>query len=124
MSLVEAFCRLNRARGLDLLSPEDLINACHCLDKLKLPIRLREFDSKVKVLQHESLSDDVCVATAVSLIDKHYSLTPEEYATAAGIPLLLAKHSLLLTESRGQACRDESVEGLRFFANLFFYSES
>jgi ESCRT-II complex subunit VPS36 len=120
MSLVEAYCRLNRARGVELVSPEDLLNACHCLERMKLPIQLREFESKVKVLQHESFNDDVCVATAISLLDEHYSMTPQEYATLANIPLLLAKHSLILSEKRGKACRDESVEGVRFYQNLFF----
>ena len=27
MTLTDAFCRLNRARGLELVSPDDLINA-------------------------------------------------------------------------------------------------
>ena len=28
MTLSDAFCRLNRARGLELVSPDDLLNAC------------------------------------------------------------------------------------------------
>lgn len=68
MSMVEAYCRLNRARGVELVSPEDLMNACLMLDKLKLPLQLREFDTKVKVLQHESFDDDTCIAVTVSLV--------------------------------------------------------
>jgi len=118
MSLVEAYCRLNRARGVQLVSPEDLMNACNMLAKLNLPLKLREFhDSKVKVLQHESFDDDTCIAVTVSLVDQHLSLTPEEHARIAGIPLLLAKQSLILSEERGKLCRDASVEGLRFFPN-------
>jgi len=68
MSLVEAFCRLNRARGVDLASPNDLMSACHCLAKLNLPLRLREFDSEVSVLQHISFDDDFCVTLTISLV--------------------------------------------------------
>lgn len=57
MALTDVYCRVNRARGLELLSPEDLIQACHMLEQLNLPIKLREFDSGVKVLQLQSHSD-------------------------------------------------------------------
>lgn len=68
MSLVEAYCRLNRARGLELVSPEDLMNACSMLEKLELPLSIRKFDSNVKVLQHESFDEDTCIAVTVSLV--------------------------------------------------------
>jgi ESCRT-II complex subunit VPS36 len=38
MTLPEAFCRINRARGIDLISPEDLLNACNKMDKINSPI--------------------------------------------------------------------------------------
>jgi hypothetical protein len=68
MSMVEAFCRLNRARGVELLSPDDMMNACSLLEKLNLPLRLRQFESKVSVLQHTSFDDDTCVALTVSTV--------------------------------------------------------
>jgi len=123
MSLVEVFCRVNRARGVELTSPEDLMHACASLDHLKLPLHLRVLGDKVKVLQHESFDDDHCVATVLSMFDVHLSLTPEEYARVAGIPCLLAKHSLIVTEDCGRACRDESIEGIRFYPSDLFYQE-
>ena len=33
MTLTDAFCRLNRARGLELLSPDDLLGACAELNR-------------------------------------------------------------------------------------------
>jgi ESCRT-II complex subunit VPS36 len=71
MALTDVYCRVNRARGLELLSPEDLIQACHMLEQLNLPIRMRRFDSGVKVLQLQSHSDANIVkntALAVSII--------------------------------------------------------
>lgn len=55
MSLADVYCRVNRARGLELLSPEDLLNACRMLDG---PIKLRTFPSGAMVLQLESHSDE------------------------------------------------------------------
>lgn len=38
MTLPEAYCRVNRARGIHLISPEDLLNACQKLDKVNSQI--------------------------------------------------------------------------------------
>lgn len=38
MALPDVYCRVNRARGMELLSPEDLLNACQALEHLSLPI--------------------------------------------------------------------------------------
>lgn len=73
MSLADVYCLFNRARGtgalspghlritgkcshfvcqcLELISPEDLYRACVLLEPLKLPLRLRKFDSGVMVIQ-------------------------------------------------------------------------
>ena len=56
MTLTDAFCRVNRARGMELLSPEDLLNACKTFGAPKnnqdLPIQLHTFPSTgVLVLQ-------------------------------------------------------------------------
>ncbi|KDR12870.1 vacuolar protein-sorting-associated protein 36 isoform X2 [Zootermopsis nevadensis] len=123
MALTDVYCRVNRARGLELLSPEDLIQACHMLEKLNLPLRLRQFDSGVKVLQLHSHSDvNVVKNTALALEDQG-SLTAEELAQMLGISVLLAKERLMTTEKYGKACRDESIEGLRFYPNQFLQRE-
>ncbi|VDQ13547.1 unnamed protein product [Trichobilharzia regenti] len=41
MDLATAYCRINRARGMDLISPDDLLRACRQLEKESLPIRLK-----------------------------------------------------------------------------------
>ena len=47
MTLTDAFCRLNRARGLELVSPDDLINACNS------PLALHTFEGTgVMVLRY------------------------------------------------------------------------
>lgn len=50
ISLADVYCRVNWARGLELLSPEDLLNACQALNG---PIKLRTFPSVAMVLQLE-----------------------------------------------------------------------
>ncbi|XP_030372756.1 vacuolar protein-sorting-associated protein 36 [Scaptodrosophila lebanonensis] len=115
MSLADVYCRVNRARGLELLSPEDLLHAC---EQLNGPIRLRSFPSGARVLQLESHDDALIAVDTLEKVQAAESLAVEELAKQLGISLLLAKERLLVAERLGKVCRDESVEGLRFYANL------
>ncbi|XP_071863797.1 vacuolar protein sorting 36 isoform X2 [Bombus fervidus] len=119
ITLTDVYCRVNRARGLELLSPEDLLNASRQLASLGLPIVLRVFDSGVMVLQSRSHDDNVIVDVIADLIKEKGSLTAEELAQSEGISVLLARERLLVTEKRGKACRDDTIEALRFYPNLF-----
>lgn len=51
------------------------------------------------------------------------SLTSEQLAQELGISVLLAKERLLTTEKSGAICRDDTIEGLRFYPNLFLERE-
>lgn len=37
MAMTDVFCRINRARSLELVSPEDLLNACKAMDVINTP---------------------------------------------------------------------------------------
>ncbi|XP_028655083.1 vacuolar protein-sorting-associated protein 36 [Erpetoichthys calabaricus] len=119
MALTEVYCLVNRARGMELLSPEDLVNACKLFENLKLPLRLRIFDSGVMVVQLQSHNEQEMITSAVDNVSDKGSLTAEELAKLLGISVLLSKERLLLAEKMGNLCRDDSVEGLRFYPNLF-----
>ena len=51
MTLTDAFCRVNRARGLELISPEDLLGACRALRAAGMPMAMHTFDSGVAAVQ-------------------------------------------------------------------------
>ncbi|XP_048453797.1 vacuolar protein-sorting-associated protein 36 isoform X1 [Rhincodon typus] len=119
MALTEVYCLTNRARGMELLSPEDLVNACKMFEALNLPMRLRIFDSGVMVVQLQSHNEDEMIASAVETVSEKGFISSEEYAKLMGISVLLAKERLLLAEKVGHLCRDDSVESLRFYPNLF-----
>ena len=68
MSLADCYCRVNRARGLELLSPEDLLRACKMLESLNLPLVLRKFDTGVMVLQLSSHSDEAIVEATIEAV--------------------------------------------------------
>ncbi|KAK4887663.1 hypothetical protein RN001_003934 [Aquatica leii] len=117
MALTDVFCRVNRARGLELLSPEDLLNACRLMESLELPLNLYRFDSGVIVLQLVTMSPESIAEATAEMLDEKGSLSSEELARLLGISILLAKERLMITEKCGKSCRDNSTEGLRFFPN-------
>ncbi|XP_063231751.1 vacuolar protein-sorting-associated protein 36 [Bacillus rossius redtenbacheri] len=123
MALTDAYCRANRARGMELVSPEDLLGACKVLDRSRLPLRFHEFESGVMVLQLQSHSIENIVQSTKDIIEEKESITAEELAQFLGISVLLAKERLKTTENHGKACRDETLEGLRFYPNLFLQND-
>lgn len=117
--LSDAYCMINRARGLELVSPEDLLNACKMFHPIKLPVRMKTFDSGVSVIQLESHSEERMVSRTIALVDDSVSLSAQQLADLLQISVFLAKERLILGEKMGKLCRDESIEGLRFYPNRF-----
>lgn len=123
MALVDVYCLFNRARGTELISPEDLLQACSLWEKFDVPVMLRKFDSGVKVIQTKTHSDDEVFARISSLAQKPDALqkgiSPSDAAFTLGIAPALAKEHLLNAENKGLLCRDVSPDGFRFYINLF-----
>lgn len=119
MTLPEAYCRINRARGTELISPEDLLNACLKLESLKLNIILHKFDSDVYVLQLKEKSIESTVDETSEIVSKFEGITPSQLSKQVGISVILAKERLIAAEIEGRIVRDDSVEGLAFYKNKF-----
>ncbi|CAO1944662.1 unnamed protein product [Urochloa humidicola] len=123
MALVDVYCLFNRARGTELISPEDLLQACSLWEKVDVPVMLRKFDSGVKVIQTKTHSDEEVFARILSLAQKPDALqkgiSPSDAAFTLGIAPALAKEHLLNAENKGLLCTDVSPDGFRFFINLF-----
>lgn len=122
MLLSEVYCRINRARGLQLLSPEDVMHACQVMKKLGFPLNLHTFESGVQVVQTAGLDQEKVVQATVEVLKgrEFDGVSAGDLARECGMPLLLAQERLLQAERCAEAVRDESSEGLRFFPNLFF----
>ncbi|XP_077287412.1 vacuolar protein sorting 36 [Arctopsyche grandis] len=122
MALADVWCRINRARGLELISPEDLLNACRLLETIGAPMSLRKFPSGACVIQLNTHDDNVIIKDTSEML-KEGPLSAEELSQKIGVSVLLAKERLLTTETAGLACRDDSDEGLKFYKNLFIDNE-
>jgi ESCRT-II complex subunit VPS36 len=118
MALPDAYCLFNRARGTNLVSPDDLLLALHWAEKLGLGIKRREFDSGVAVVQDDAY-DGAAVAGRLAEAADGSGLTVMDASRALGVGAMLANEQLLAAEGLGRLCRDVTMEGTRFFRNRF-----
>ncbi|CAG2179967.1 unnamed protein product, partial [Oppiella nova] len=119
MSLTDVFCTVNRARGLELISVEDLLNACSTLASQKCGLKLVKYSSGLLVLESDNYNANAMNNKIIDLLEKCNSVSAQELAIEASIPLALARQRLIDCETIGIVCRDESIYGLRFFPNKF-----
>ncbi|KAI9704858.1 MAG: hypothetical protein M1836_006638 [Candelina mexicana] len=136
MSLVDLWAVFNRARGgVELVSPTDFEKAAGLWEKLKLPVRLRKFRSGLLVVQGSDWNDARILASLTAwLRELHWSpvsadgvqwdwnkygkgVTPQEVAERFGWSVGVASEELEMAEERGVLCREEGVQGLRFWEN-------
>ncbi|KAG8484735.1 hypothetical protein CXB51_023905 [Gossypium anomalum] len=105
INLIDAYCLFNRARGTELISPDDMLQACSLWEKFDVPVMLRKFDSGVMVIQNKSHSDEEVFARIKSLVTKPEALrtgmSPTDAAMTLGIAPAMAKEHLLTAESKG-----------------------
>eukprot|EP00347_Sterkiella_histriomuscorum_P011328 403372873 len=118
LALVDVYCMYNRARGTDLISPEDLLIACEKLETFSASLQLRTFTSGVKVLQSRAFNSEAFYQKLVKILIEQPGLTADKLAQQLNINVILMKEQLREAEERGFLCRDESLEGLRYYDNL------
>ena len=137
VSLVDLWAKFNRARnGVELVSPADFEKAARLWEKLGLPVRLREFRNGVLAVQRFEQTDDKTIAqllawfqefrveelkSAVPWDWKRFGkgVTAHETAARFGWSVGVATEELEMAEEKGVLCREESIEGLKFWENWF-----
>lgn len=138
MSLVDLWATFNRTRdGVELISPDDFYKATTMWVSLGLPVRLKQFKSGLLAVQRLDMSDDRVVEQIKRWLESfrtsppegssltwdwaHYGcgVTAHDAAKRFGWSLGIATEELEMAEERGALCRDESIEGLKFWLNFF-----
>ena len=131
LALPDVFCLFNRARGSELISPEDLLKACQLWRRLGVPLQFRRFESGVQVVQSLDRSDDEVCATLTEMINRPLGPSDDETrdamrrmdaysaSVALGIPPTIASEYLLMAERHGILCRDDGPEATYFYPNFF-----
>ena len=121
-SLADLWCAYNRARGVSLVSPDDLADACArylAVDAPRrledAPVAMRTLRSGVRVIYNAG--DDVPgrVAAAVPAA----GASAPAVARALRVPAALGLEHCLDAEAAGRLCRDAGPAGLAFFPNRF-----
>jgi len=136
VSLVDLWAVFNRARGgVELVSPLDFEKAARLWEKLKLPVRLRTFKSGVLVVQASDRTDEKTIKTLLAWLkelrlyqpDKEVpwdwqlfgrGITAQDAAERFGWSIGVATEELEMAEEQGALCREDSIEGLKFWENL------
>jgi len=119
MTLTDVYCIYNRARGTNLISPDDLLMALGYMSTLKLGISLREFPSGLKVIQSSDFSDEIMANKLKTLSTEKGHLTSMDASRYLHSSALLANEQLLAAERMGYLCRDVTLETTRFYPNRF-----
>lgn len=142
ISLVDLWAMFNRARGgVELVSPTDFTAAAKLWETLKLPVRLRQFKSGLLVVQSSERSDEKTTKSIVEWLQElkmeggmfgigglgkevawdwemfGRGVTAQEVAERFGWSIGVAAEELEMAEERGALCREEGIEGLRFWQN-------
>lgn len=135
MSLVDLWAVFNRARGgVELVSPMDFEKAARLWDRLNLPVRLRQFKNGLLVVQRHDWTDDKTIAQLLNWLQELHAIPPsgeiywdceafgrgvtaQEAAQKFGWSVGVATEELGMAEDNGALCREESVEGLRYWEN-------
>lgn len=135
ISLVDLWAMFNRARGgVELVSPQDFEKAVRLWEKLKLPVRLRTFKSGVLVVQSRDRTDETTIKAILAWMrDLHgfppdhevawdwqefgRGVTAQDAAERFSWSIGVAEEELEMAEERGVLCREEGIEGLKFWEN-------
>lgn len=141
MSLVDLWAIFSHAKGgVDLVSPIDFEKAARLWEKLNLPVRLRQFKSGLLVVQRHDWTDDKTIAQILAWFDELRQIPPpvdlnwdwttfgrgitaQEAARRFGWSVGVASEELEMAEDKGVLCREDGVEGLRFWENFFMDEE-
>jgi ESCRT-II complex subunit VPS36 len=140
ISLVDLWAVFNRLRnGIELVSPLDFERAAKMWETLQLPIRLRRFKSGLLVVQERSRTDEKTIASLLAWLRQSVangstdqltgqltaiqgfgrSITAQETAERFGWSVGVASEELDMAEDIGALCRDQCLDGVRFWENQF-----
>lgn len=126
ITLIDLYCLYNKARGTELVSPDDLLAACKLCERMRLKVKMRRFESTgVLVMELVDLDYSVLVNKVTQYATQQYSenpsagILPSHVATMLRMSLFISNEILSIAESQGHLCRDDSVHGVEYYPNMF-----
>lgn len=119
LPMVDVFCMYNRARGGDLVSASDLKTASEQLESLCLPVRAKTLPSGASALTLGSHAMESLTQKVSQKVIEAGNLSSKQVSDLFSINDTIALECLKLAEQQGHLCRDEGLQGLHFYENLF-----
>lgn len=123
LPLSDLYCLYNRARGANLVSPNDLFIAVTLFESLSLPVRLERLTTAngLLVVQASAQSEQVILKRILESLknQKEECLDAFTVSRNENVSLSIALFYLCKAEGVGLLCRDESPSGIRYYPNLF-----
>ena len=96
--LTDIYCMYNRARGTDLVSPDDVLAACRQLERLRLGMKLRLFNTGVMVVQSDSHDPKAVVKRLLALLHKRGYVDAAYLASTWRVSVPVAEEHLLVRD--------------------------
>lgn len=120
VGLIDLYCMYNRARGTDLISPDDLMIACKKLNETSTRFMLKTYPSGVVTIQSKMFNEDAYYQRlAQTIMESKGGMSANKLAQKLNVNVILMKEHLKAAEEKGTVCRDESYEGEQYYENRF-----
>jgi len=121
VTLTDLYCLLNRARGSQLVSPDDLLQSCKLLGHMAAGMYLRRFSSGLLAVQSEAFDEDGMCTQILALAARQTDggIFATQVASTFHMSLVVASNHLEVAVIRGSLCVDRSRRGTRYFENRF-----
>ena len=120
VGLVDLYCMYNRARGTDLISPDDLSIACQKMHQSSTRFMMKTYPSGVVTVQSKMFNEAAYYQRLAQTIQaSNGGMSANKLAEKMNVNVILMKEHLQAAEANGAVCTDESVEGIQYYENRF-----
>lgn len=120
VGLVDLYCMYNRARGTDLISPDDLKIACSKMHESSARFMMKKYPSGVYTIQSKHFNEAAYYERLANTIQESQGgMSANKLAEKLNVNVILMKEHLQAAEDKGTVCRDESYEGVQYYENRF-----
>jgi ESCRT-II complex subunit VPS36 len=123
VAATDVYCVYNRARGTELVSPDDFHQAIKLFNaRPGLHLQVVQLDSGVSVIKDTKLSQSDIFNRVADLARQQpvRGISINDVSVAFHVSYLIARDQVLAAEAAGRLCRDDCLSGVQFFENVYW----
>ncbi|GMH71687.1 hypothetical protein TrST_g1407 [Triparma strigata] len=117
INVTDVYVMYNRARGVDFISPKDLIMGLEHAEKMFKGFKRKDFMG-VKCVVGKQFREDIVASKILNWVEES-GKTVDFLSKNLGVNEVMGKCIVEEVEGGGKLVRDEGVEGTKFFKNEF-----